>query len=43
MMVVVGDMPKSLSKLDDEMKELIEKAAEGCAKRIHDGEKIVTL
>ena len=33
------DMPKSSSKLDDEMKELIEKAAEGYSKRIHDGEK----
>jgi putative transposase len=33
-------MPKSSSKLDDEMKQLIEKAAEGYAKRIHDGEKI---
>jgi len=34
------DMPKSSSKLDDEMKRLIEKAAEGYAKRIHDEEKI---
>jgi len=33
-------MPKSSSKLDNEMKQLIEKAAEGYAKRIHDGEKI---
>ena len=34
------DMHKSSSKLDDEMKQLIEKAAEGYSKRIHDGEKI---
>jgi putative transposase len=33
-------MPKSSSKLDNEMKQLIEKAAKGYAKRIHDGEKI---
>jgi len=32
------DMHKSSSKLDDEMKQLIEKAAEGYSKRIHDGE-----
>ena len=37
------DMPKSSSKLDNEMKQLIEKAAEGYAKRIHDGEKIGIL
>ena len=34
------DMLRSPSKLDDEMKQLIEKAAEGYAKRIHDGENI---
>jgi hypothetical protein len=34
------DMPKSSSMLDNEMKQLIEKAAEGYARRIHDGEKI---
>ena len=33
------NMPRSSSKLDDEMKQLIEKAAEGYAKRIHDEEK----
>ena len=37
------NMPRSSSKLDDEMKQLIEKAAEGYAKRIHDGEKIGIL
>ena len=40
MMVVVVGICKSSSKLDNEMKQLIEKAAEGYAKRIHDGEKI---